>query len=104
MAQIAAASNFFTARWRGEVPLSTLFWRDMLIVGTAVNLALAFAALMALGFKAPLWVALTLHFIAVPYNLFLFVAIGKRARIEETPAAGFFTATALAWVVAAALV
>ena len=76
----------------------------MLIVGTAVNLALAFAALMALGFKAPLWVALTLHFIAVPYNLFLFVAIGKRARIEETPAAGFFTATALAWVVAAALV
>jgi hypothetical protein len=100
----SAAISFFTTRWRGEVPLSKLFWRDMLLVGTAVNLALAFAALMALGFKAPLWVALTLHFAAVPYNLFLFMTIGKRARIEGSPGASFFTATALAWLIAAVMV
>lgn len=98
------AARFLSARWHGEVPLATLFWRDMLVVGTALNLALAFAALMALGFKAPLWVALTFQFAAVPYNVFLFLAVGKRARLERKQGAGFFTATALAWLVAAALV
>ena len=38
--------RFFVRRWRGLVPLSVLFWRDMLAVGTFVNVLAAFAGLM----------------------------------------------------------
>ncbi len=44
--------GFLTSRWQRQVPLGTLFWRDMVLAGSAINLAAAFAGLMALGLKA----------------------------------------------------
>ena len=41
--------GFFSRRWRRQVPLGTLFWRDMVVVGSGINLVAAFVALMALG-------------------------------------------------------
>ena len=32
------ADNYFSRRWRGQVPLAVLLWRDMLGVGTLINL------------------------------------------------------------------
>ena len=75
-------------------------WRDMLVVGTAVNLVAVFATLMAAAsHAAPPWLPLALHFSPLPLNLFLVAAIG-RARPRH-PAA---TAAALAWFAVMTLV
>lgn len=69
--------RFFIRRWRGQVPLPVLFWRDMLGVGTLVNLTATFAALMAAAQGAPIAVAAAMHFAPLPYNLFLFAALWR---------------------------
>lgn len=80
----ALRNNFLARRWRGEVPLRRLFWRDMLMVGTLVNLLATFAALMAAATGAPMAVAVALHFAPIPYNVFLFMALW---RLPGRPAA-----------------
>lgn len=68
---------FFARRWRGEVPLQTVLWRDTLAVGTAVNLLATFAALIMASQGGPTWAAAVIHFSPLPYNLFLFAAVGR---------------------------
>ena len=41
-----ASGHFFSHRWHGQVPVRLLFWRDMLVMGTAINLLATFGALM----------------------------------------------------------
>jgi hypothetical protein len=79
--------SFFARRWRGEVPMHTLFLRDMLCVGTLVNMLATFAAFMAASQGAPSWAAAAIHFAPLPYNIFLFAAIRRavpRSRIAST--------------------
>ena len=64
--------------WRGELPLRRFFWRDMLFVGTLVNLFASFAALMAAAGGAPMAWAAVLHFAPVPYNVFLCLSLWRR--------------------------
>lgn len=71
------APGFFVARWRGEVPLARLFWRDTVVVGTLANLAASLVALVLLTRDAPLAVVAGLHFAPLPYNCFLFAAIWR---------------------------
>ncbi len=52
--------GFFRTRWRGEVPLDRLFWRDMLLVGTVLSVASSALALLLLGLKLPLWLVVTM--------------------------------------------
>ena len=42
----AHARGFFAQRWRGQVPLRRLFWRDIVLIGSLINLAATFLALM----------------------------------------------------------
>lgn len=70
--------NFLARRWRGEVALRVLFWRDMLLVGSFVNVLASFAALMVAALGAPMGAAAALHFVPAPYNVFLFVALWRR--------------------------
>lgn len=70
--------NWLTRRWRGAVPLRVLFWRDMLAVGTVVNLFATFAGLIAAAAGAPMAWAAALHFSPLPYNVFLFAALWRR--------------------------
>lgn len=79
--------------------MRTVFWRDMLGVGTAANVLATFGALLAVGQAAPAWVALAIHFAPLPYNIFLFAAVGRalpRSRIVQL--------LALAWLVAMTIV
>ncbi len=69
--------EFFARRWRGEVPLATLFWRDMVVVGSAVNLVATFLALMLAAQGIALGIAVAVHFVPLPYNVFLVVALGR---------------------------
>ena len=87
------APSFLARRWRGAVPMRTVFWRDMLAVGTAANLLATFIALMAASQGAPGWAAVVIHFAPMPYNVFLCVAVA-RARPASRPA----TTVALVWL------
>ena len=69
--------EFFARRWRGEVALRTLFWRDMVVVGSAVNLVATFLALMLAAQGIALGIAVAVHFAPLPYNVFLVAALGR---------------------------
>ena len=67
--------------------MHTVLWRDMLGVGTAANLLATFIALMAASQGVPSWAAAAIHFAPLPYNIFLFAAVGRvvpRSRIATT--------------------
>ncbi|OGB42228.1 MAG: hypothetical protein A2461_01565, partial [Burkholderiales bacterium RIFOXYC2_FULL_59_8] len=63
--------------WRGETTLIKLYWRDMLIVGSVINLFTGFIALMIAAQGGELWVAATVHFATLPYNAFLVLAVWR---------------------------
>lgn len=70
-------AGFLQSRWRAEVPLRIVFWRDMLGFGTTLNVLATFVALMAASQGSPTWLAVVLHFLPLPYNLFLFGAVAR---------------------------
>jgi len=85
--------SFFVRRWCGEVPMHTLLWRDILGVGTVVNMLVTFIALMAASQGAPFWAAAAIHFAPLPYNLFLFAAI-----VRAVPSSRIAAAVSLVWL------
>lgn len=95
--------DFLASRWRGETPFDRLFWFDMLVVGTLVNLAAAALSVMLLALDAPAAVAITVFFSPLPYNLFLFAAVWRAA--EQSPS-GWAAARlgAVAWLAFATLI
>ena len=58
--------SYFSRRLHGVVPMRTVFWRDMLGVGTAINVLATFVALMVASQGASSWVAATIHFAPLP--------------------------------------
>lgn len=74
------SAGFFALRWQGGVPLRVLFWRDMIVVGGAVNLCASFAALLLAALGAPLGLAVAVHLAPLPYNVFLFAALCRLPR------------------------
>jgi hypothetical protein len=95
---------FFARRWRRQVPLGLLFWRDMIVVGSALNLAFAFAGLMALGFKADPVVAIAVFHAPLPYNFFLLGAVWRTADLVDAVKASSVRFGALAWLIAATII
>lgn len=92
---------FFIRRWRRQAPLGLLFWRDMIVIGSTLNLASAFAGLMALGFKADLAVALLVFHAPLPYNFFIVGAIWRTADLVDAAKASSARLGAVIWLVAA---
>jgi hypothetical protein len=76
-----------------------LFWRDMLGIGTAINLAATFLALVAAIQDAPFALVALVHFAPLPYNFFLLAALW---RAPQRPAAA--AAVAAAWFILVLLV
>jgi hypothetical protein len=96
--------SFFASRWRGEAPLDRLFWRDMVVFGTLLNLLTTAVALLLLGLKAPLWVVLAAHLSPLPYNIFLLAAVWRTADAAGGASAAFYRSAALLWLVAATII
>jgi hypothetical protein len=95
---------FFASRWRGHAPLERVFWRDMLLVGTAINVAMALIAITLLTSGAPPALAITLFLAPLPYNLFLYMGVwaaGAQARPVKAAAIRF---GATLWLVASVIV
>ncbi|MER9678258.1 hypothetical protein NKJ23_02775 [Mesorhizobium sp. M0184] len=96
MSRVAA---FFRSRWFGGVPLDRLFWRDLVVVGTAINVASSVAALILLGLKLPLALVLAVHFAPVPYNIFLTFAVWRTAEKSNGVMASLMTLGATLWLI-----
>lgn len=90
----ADPDGFFARRWRGAVAWPTLFWRDMIGVGTVLNVAASFGALMLAAVGSPGFAVVVLHFAPVPYNAFLFASLW---RLRQRPA--IVAAAAALWLV-----
>ena len=59
------------------MPLPLQFWRDMLLVGSSANLAVGFVVLMLIAQGVSLDLAVAMHFLFLPYNLFLTMAVWR---------------------------
>jgi hypothetical protein len=69
--------GYFARRWRGDVPAAVLLWRDILGIGTLINVAVTFVALFMLSQGAHLGVAAAVHLAPAPYNAFLVAALWR---------------------------
>ena len=90
--------SFFCLRWQGGVPLDRLFWRDLVLVGTTISVASSALALVLLGLKMPLGLVLAVHFVPVPYNLFLTLAVWRTAEKFPGTRAWMMTLGASLWL------
>ena len=91
--------SFFRSRWQGQVPLDRVFWRDLVLVGTAINVASSVATLILLGLKMPLALALAVHFAPVPYNIFLTFAVWRTTERANGAKASLMTLGATLWLI-----
>ncbi len=92
-------NSFLQTRMRGETPLETVFWRDMLALGSALNIAATAAALGLHAAGYPAWVGLTVNFLPLPWNLFLATAVWISAEREGGPAATTAMIVSALWFV-----
>ena len=72
-----ARHGFFACRWHAQMAWQTLFWRDMLMVGSVANLLLGFASLVMVAQRVEANWAVAVHFALLPYNLFLAASIWR---------------------------
>jgi hypothetical protein len=86
-------TGFFARRWRGEVPLPVVFWRDMLGIATFINLLASFMALILASQGVDLRIAVALHFAPIAYNMFLFMTVWRSPQCTV-----FKKAFAFAWL------
>lgn len=80
------AAGFIGSRWRGEASAAVVYWRDMLAVGSIINLFTSFAALMLAAQGANIVVAAAVHFALLPYNVFLVLALWRTPQRSRTMA------------------
>jgi len=93
-----ATRAYIGARWNGRIPPRRLVWWEVLTVGTLVNAVAGLASLILLtrGIDGGTWVAL--HFLLLPYNVFLLLAVWRTARagvFHRALAVGWFGCTLL---------
>lgn len=89
------------ARWRGEAPLGTVFWHDMMLVGTVVNAATTLAAIGLLAAGAPALLAMAVFLAPLPLNLLLFFAVWRSAAKSGGTVTMAAQIAALIWLIAA---
>jgi hypothetical protein len=94
-----SAAGFFWSRWHGVVPLDRLFWRDLVLVGSAINVAASVLALILLGLKMPLALVLAVHFAPVPYNIFLTYAVWRTAEKAGGAKASLMMLGCVLWLI-----
>jgi hypothetical protein len=84
MVEFSEMLTFLARHWNAAIDLRVLFWRDMLGIGTVINLLAGFAALIMLaqGVKGE-W-AVLVHLAPLPYNWFLLASVWRSP--QRTPA------------------
>jgi hypothetical protein len=98
-----SASSYLLSRWRGEAPLTTVFWRDMIMVGSMLNVIAAFGGLLLLAAGAPTAAVLAVYFSPLPWNIFLFLSVWRSAERASPSEATMARFGATIWLVIAAV-
>lgn len=96
--------GFLSSRWHGETPLSQLFWRDMLIWSSLLNLVTSGAALGLLELDYPTWLSVLVHLSPLPWNLFLVASVWRAADRQGGRLAPIARIGSLIWLVVATIV
>jgi hypothetical protein len=65
--------------WRGEESLARAFWEYAILYGTLLNIITTAGMFAAIAAALPAAVALAIHLTAVPYNVFVVVAVWRSA-------------------------
>jgi hypothetical protein len=91
---------YVTGLWRGDLSLGRVFWTDMLIIGTVVNIAAMIAALLLFVSGAPIAFGVVVHFAPVPYNLLLLLGVWHAAQREASDWSFAAQAVAVVWFIA----
>lgn len=90
--------KFFSDRLAHRVPLEVMFWRDMIMAGTAINLVFLAASLALAAFDWPTWLALLVLFAPIPYNAFIWHCVWTAAAPLDINARLFVRTVASAWL------
>lgn len=90
--------KFFSDRLAHRVPLEVMFWRDMIMAGTAINLVFLGAAAALAAFDWPGWLALLVFFAPLPYNAFIWHCVWTAATPLDTTARLFVRTVASVWL------
>ena len=69
----------FRRLWFGLPSLSAIFWHDMVIGGSAINLTASLAAFLMFAADAPIVASTGMFFAPLPYNLLLVTAVWRSA-------------------------
>ena len=96
--------SFLLSRSRGEVLLATVFWRDMILFGTAINIAAAFTALMLLAAEFSTPVVLSVFFAPMPWNLFLVFSVWRSGKSAPAESATITRVGAALWFALALMI
>ncbi len=96
--------GFLLRRWRRQVPLATLFWRDMIVIASIVNVAAGATALILLGLKAGAAASMIVFLAPLPYNAFLLAAVWRATDLADALRANAYRLGASLWFVAAAII
>lgn len=71
--------------WSGRTPLARAFWNGAIVYGTLLNLVTTVASLAVLAAGGPAALALTVFLMALPYNIFMVVAVWRSAARYDGP-------------------
>lgn len=97
---LSKLKSFVVSRWRGQVSFAVVFWRDMIAVGTVLNVLIGLLAFILYAAGAPFIVALIVFFALLPWNFFLFLAVWRSASQLAPSAALLARILAAVWLVA----
>ncbi len=95
---------FLVRRWRRQVPLETLFWRDMIVIASLINVAAGAAGLVSLGLKAGVGLSVAVLLAPLPYNAFLLAAVWRTADRVGPQTASAYRLGATLWFLAATII
>jgi hypothetical protein len=98
---VRAAFRYVRRLWSGDLPLSRVFWIDMFLVGTLVNLLSLIAAIVLFAGNAPLGWGVAAFLAHIPYSLLLFTGVWRSAARAKSEWSSVAQAAALAWLIAA---
>ena len=75
--------GYFARRWRGQVRWTTLYWRDLALLGTTINLVNGVLTMILLAKDVAIEWVLALHLMVFPYNLFLVLSVWRRSDMPD---------------------
>ena len=92
--------GYVAGLWRGEFPLGRVFWSDMLIIGTVVNIAAMIGGVLLFVSGLPISFGVVVHFLPVPYNLLLLLGVWHAAQREASQWSFAAQTIAVVWFMA----